>query len=279
VHAAVPATPKIVFVNRWDVVQNSMPERDQEIVKSRIVQKMSKFGSSAEGIVFGSAMYNDREKGAFIRQELPQLLERMYEDAGTLGMVMNILDPANRAVELGGKVRDQILAVRSRVARSVVSYFGTASVAGGVVPFNQLILTPGILASMVLVLFRVMGRKIDKATARSVSVELLKACGLELGAEFTAVLVADGIISASVFLGPLAALIGAVGNMAGLGYFRYRRTAILGEVTIEFISRGCSWEGQDRHEVFVRCKERALKHYMHLHSRKEEPPEPEVAFV
>jgi uncharacterized protein (DUF697 family) len=264
VHDALPETPKIVFVNKWDVAQNMMPRRDQEIVQAQIARKMGKFVRSPDDIVYGSAMRFDRDADSYTRQELPQLLDRMYEGAGTLGMVMNILDPAHRAVELGDRVRDRITEARSRVARRVISRFSTASVAGGFIPFNQLIVTPGILAGMVLSLFRIMGRPIDRKAAKAVSVELLKACGLQLGAEFAAVVVAEGILSTAYVLGPVGALLGAVGNIAGLGYYRYRRTAILGEVTLEYIRNNCSWDGLDRHEVFVRCKERAMAHYLRL---------------
>jgi hypothetical protein len=73
--------------------------------------------------VYGSAQLKVGDKK--VRQPLPGLLDRMYEDAGTLGMVMNVLDPANRAVELGAKVRDRITEVRMRVARRVISISGT----------------------------------------------------------------------------------------------------------------------------------------------------------
>jgi hypothetical protein len=266
VYRALPQTPKIVFVNQWDVVQLVRTAEEQETIRNRIVKKMGRFVKSPTDIVFGNALMKAGNK--MVRQPLPQLLERMYEEAGTLGMVMNVLDPANRAVELGSRVRDRIFEIRLRVARRFVSYFGTASVAGGFIPFNQLLLTPGILSSMVFVLFRIMGRPMDKATAKKLSVELLKACGAELGAEFLAAVVAEGLLSAAVLLGPVGLLLGGLGNLAGLGYYRYRRTAILGEVTLEYIHNNCSWAGQDRHEVFLRCKERAMNHYMRL-TRKE----------
>ncbi len=264
VHRELPETPKIVFVNKWDVVTSTMPKSDQQKVRARIEEKMSKYVMSKDDIVYGSAMLYDRAKDAFVRQTLPVLVERMYEEAGTLGMIMNVLDPANRAVELGEKVRKRITDVRLRVARKVVSAFGAASVAGGFIPFNQLIVTPGLLAGMVLTIFHVMGRKIDRKTAKSVAVDLLKTCGLELGAEFTAAVVVESILSGAIVLGPVGALIGMLGSMVGLGVFRYRRTVILGEVTIEYVLNNCTWEGCDRHEVFIRCRDRAMSHYMKL---------------
>jgi uncharacterized protein (DUF697 family) len=220
-------------------------------------------------ILYGSAMLFDPAQHAYVRQDLPQLLDCLYADAGTLGMVMNVLDPARRAVDLSDTIRDKIFEVRRRVARKVISGFGTASVAGGFIPFNQLLVTPGLLASMVFVLFKMMGRPMNKAAAKQVSVELLKTCGQELGAEFLAVMVAEGLLGAIQVLGPVGFALGALGSMAGLGYYRYRRTAILGEVTVEFIRHGCTWDGTDRHRIFQECKERAMQHYMRLRKSDE----------
>jgi hypothetical protein len=262
VHQALPQTPKIVFVNQWDVIELVRTPDEQAKIRERIIQKMGRFVRSPDDILFGNAL--TKIDNRMVRQPLPQLLDRMYADAGTLGMVMNVLDPANRAAELGDKVRDKIFEMRQRIARRFISYFATASVAGGFIPFNQLLVTPGILASMVFAIFRILGRPLNKKAARQVSIDLLKACGAELGVEFAAVVVADALLSSSAFLGPVSLLIGALGNMAGLGYYRYRRTAILGEVTIEYVKNNCSWAGQDRHEVILRCKERASRHHMRL---------------
>ena len=259
VHAAVPHTPKIVFVNKWDQFDHK-PSADREKVRALIQAKMGKFVKSPADIVYGSAQRFDPATDRYVRQELPQLLERMYEDAGTLGMVMNVIDPAQLAENLSDKMRERIMEVRTRLARKIVGYFGVASVVGTVIPLSQLVLTPGILAAMVFTIMRVMGVKESREGARKLSVDLLKAVGAELAAEFVGGVAAEIIISAGAFLaGPL--LLGALG---GLGYFKYRRTAILGEVTIEYVRNGCSWGGEDKHVVIQRCKQRAIDHYMKL---------------
>src|SRR5262249_20661735 len=43
VHNALPSTPKIVFVNKWDKFQTGMPLEDQDAVRARIQHKMSKY--------------------------------------------------------------------------------------------------------------------------------------------------------------------------------------------------------------------------------------------
>lgn len=266
VHNSLPNTPTIVFVNKTDLMEN-LPTKDREIVRSRIEKKVLDFVRSPSDIVYGSAMLYDAKRDEMVRQALPQLLDKMYEDAGTLGQVMNVLDPANRAQDLGESIKKKIFEVRSKVARKVVSAFGAASVGGGFVPFSTLIVTPGILASMVYVLFRVMGKKdMSKKDAARISVELLKECGRFLVADFVAVAGAELLVSSMHLLGPLGSLIGLAADALGLSYFRYRRTVILGEVTLEYIRNDCSWGGEGAQALIQRAKERALQNYMHLKS-------------
>jgi uncharacterized protein (DUF697 family) len=265
VQNALPNTPKIVFVNQWDKMQNT-PRKDRDIVCERIKQKMGKFVASPDDIVYGSAQLYDQQSDTMIRQELPQLLDRMYEGAGTLGQVMNVLDPANRAVQLGGNIREKIYQVRVSIARKVISAFGTASVAGGFVPFTQLLVVPGVLGSMVYVVCRIMGKPtVTKDQAKSMAIELAKACGAEIGAEFAAeVGIGAALVVGSVLTGGIAAALIGLGALAGLGYYRYRRTVVLGEVTVEYIKNDFSWGGEGRHAVIMKCRERAQQHYMKL---------------
>lgn len=261
VHDAMPKTPKLVFVNKWDVKQLS-PSAERQQVKELIHSKMRKFVSSDADIIYGSAQIYDPATDSYMRQELPQLLDRMYESAGTLGMVMNLLDPARRADDLGSQIRVKIMEFRIRVARKFVSGFGAAEVAGSYVPFATLVVTPGLLAGMVYMLMRILGVKGDKTVAKKVAVELLKVCGFEMAAEFAAAAAAEAAIAVGAFIfGPLG-LAGYLAAAGGLGYYKYRRTVIFGEVAIEYLRNDCSWGGEDRHEVIKRCKERAQEHYM-----------------
>ncbi len=88
IHQKLPDAPKIVFVNKWDAVEGNNPKKDIKILQTKIWQKMGKFVNSPEDIVYGSAQLFDRDRDEKVRQELPKLLERMYENAGTLGKVM-----------------------------------------------------------------------------------------------------------------------------------------------------------------------------------------------
>ena len=269
VHAKVPLTPKIVFVNKWDEMAHR-PKKDRDIVKARIEQKMGKFVKNPDEIIYGCAEIFDPQRDKMVRQKLPQLLDKMYNDAGTLGAVMNVLDPANRANDFAGAMRTKILDVRMNLGRKIISWFGAASAVGTFIPYSTLVVTPGLLASMVYTLFRIMGNKeMTKSQARKIAIDLLKECGKNLAAEFGAVVVAEMIVGSMYILGPIGALVGLAADLAGLTYFRYRRTVILGEVTLEYIRHDCSWGGENPHDVILRCKERALRHYMRLAKRDE----------
>lgn len=266
VSKALPETPKIVFVNKADRLERA-PRKDRETVRSLIEQKMGEFVRSPGDIVYGSAMLYDADQDVMVRQDLPQLLDKMYEDAGTLGQIMNVLDPASRASELGNSIQRKIFDVRAKVARKVISSFGAASVGGTFVPFSTLVVTPGILASMVYVLFRIMGKKdVTKQEATRIALDLLKECGRFLAADFVALAGAEILVNSMYLLGPVGALVGFAADVAGLSYFRYRRTVILGEVTLEFIRNNCTWGGEGAQAMIQQARERALKNYMGLKS-------------
>jgi GTPase len=76
---------------------------------------------------------------------------------------------------------------------------------------------------------------------------------------------AEVVVSSMYLVGPIGALIGFAAEVAGLSYFRYRRTVILGEVTLElFIRNDCSWGGEGARALIQRAKERAVQNYMRL---------------
>jgi small GTP-binding protein len=152
VHDATQSVPKIVFVNKWDEWEHR-PKADREKVRGLIEAKMSRFVSDPDDIVYGSAQRLDPAQDAYARQELPQLLDRMYAGAGSLGIVMNVIDPARRAEKFGDLMREKIMEVRVRLARKVISGFGAGAVAGSFIPFTDLVVAPGILSSIVYALF------------------------------------------------------------------------------------------------------------------------------
>ena len=85
----IPHSPTIVFVNKSDRFDN-MPKGDVNIVKSRVIEKMRKYVDSELDIVFGSARLFDRERDEMVRQNLPDLEDRLYNNPGTLGQIVNV---------------------------------------------------------------------------------------------------------------------------------------------------------------------------------------------
>jgi GTP-binding protein EngB required for normal cell division len=71
--------PKIVFVNKWDKMQNSHTKKDQDTIRAQISEKIGKFVKSPEDIVYGSAMLLDKKRDEMIRQELTQLINKIRE--------------------------------------------------------------------------------------------------------------------------------------------------------------------------------------------------------
>ncbi|MFB2917889.1 Hsp70 family protein [Aerosakkonema funiforme] len=265
VHNAVPNIPKIVFVNKWDVSEFQYDENELRTVRQKITEKMGKFVKSPNDIIYGSARI--KQNGVMVRQELPQLLNKMYEDAGTLGQVMNILDPAHRADDLTQNINNKILEVRIKIARKVINGFAVASVASEFIPFTQLILTPGILASMVFTVIKIMGKKANQEDAKKMTKELLSACGQVLGVEFAAVAAADLLLDiVTVVTGPIGAAIALLADVSALAYYKYQRTALLGEVTIEYVRNNYSWAGSQQ-AVIKRCKETASQHYFAIRKK------------
>ncbi len=268
VHNAVPNIPKIVFVNKWDVLEAGHDDAELKVVRQKITEKMGKFVKSPNDIIYGSARI--KQNGVMVRQELPQLLNKMYEDAGTLGQVMNVLDPAHRADDLTQNINNKVLEVKIKIARKVINGFATASAAGELIPipFHQVVTTPGLMASMVFTIAKIMGKKTDKTDLKIITGELLSACGQVLGLEFTAlVALSAGFDVISMIAGPIGMVVSQLVSFGGLSYFHYRRTAILGEVTIEYVRNNYTWAGNNPQEVIKRCKETASQHYLTLQKK------------
>lgn len=259
---ATPNHPKVLFVNKWD--RMAMPEKDKEILKKRIIEKMNPFVTSPQYIIFGSAAIYDRESDSMVRQEIPQLVEALYSSAGTFGDVVNIIDPAQKAGLTLDRIRNSIVETRKKVARQVINWFAIACTASGFIPFDSLIAIPGILASMVYTVFLIMGKKQDKGITLEVTVNLLKACGQTLGVIFAASVLADIITASLLPVLPVASLVLYAIDLTGLPYFKYRRAVVLGEVTIEYVLNDCSWGGESQEAVIKRCAKRAEEHYFQL---------------
>ena len=263
VHAACPNTPKLVFLNKADLLAH-MPKRDRERVMEIVNQKMSKYVETSEDIIFGNAQIYDEANDCMVRQKVPHLIDRLYDGAGTLGMIMNVLDPAGRATDISTQIRDKVSQIRMKVGRKVAGIFGALEVGAAVIPLSTLITTPTLLTSLAYIEMKIMGKNISKGDATKVGLEGLKTCSTVLAGDFVAVAGVSLIFDSANVLGPIGTLVGALGNAIGLGWWRYRRTVIFGEVMLEFAKRDFSWGGEDKYKVIQECKQRAIEHHMKL---------------
>ncbi|MBD2361285.1 50S ribosome-binding GTPase [Anabaena minutissima FACHB-250] len=262
VHNNSPDIPKIVFVNKWDQIQNNRPKKEQETIRSRISEKMGKFVKSPEDIVYGSAMLFDPERDEMVRQKLPQLLDRLYDSAGTLGAVMNILDPAKRAADLSNDMNARIFQFRAKLARRVISIFGTVAAMTIVVPFATFFGYPALLTAMVLTVSKIMGKEVTKDNAAKIMWACLKVIGVNGTAGLVGFFVVDIASTALVPVGGAGFAVGALAALGGVGFYAYRQTVTLGEITLEYIRNDFSWAGKNEKEVLERCKHGVKEHYV-----------------
>ena len=260
VSSYLPDAPRIVFVNKFDRLQH-MTKRDRDMVIQRIKEKMRKYVKRDEDIVFGSAQLKDDETDEMVRQNLPQLEDRLYADAGTLGQIVNVLDPAKRAADLSHSINNKILEIRKKVARRIIQAFAIGAVGGGIIPFDSLLVAPALYASLAYALVKIMGGKepvnFDKG---KMSLDIIKVCASVLGAEFIAVAALETITSA---LGPIGWMI----DWAALSFYKYKRTLIFGEATLLYIANGFTF-GNDARAAIEKAKEEASKHYANFSKRK-----------
>lgn len=272
VHKALPDAPKIVFVNKWDVIEAGNTTSEIEVIKAKIKEKMGRFVSSPEDIVFGSAQLKVGDLK--VRQELPELLDRMYENAGTLGQVMNVLDPARRSSDLNDSIRNKIFEIRVKIARRVINVCSLASAFSGAAPLGELTVTPALWVGMVLSIFTILGVKKAPYNAANVVKEISVACAQTLGAAFVAAAGAaalfDIVTTATTPIAGIGAAMGLAVDVIALGVFKFRRTATLGEATIEYIKNDFSWGADGQEAVIKRCRKRAEEQYNYLKARNKD---------
>lgn len=263
VHDYTPDIPKIVFVNKWDVIESSMTREHRKKKKEIIIEKMSKYVQSPENILFGSARLYDRESDQMVRQNVPALLEELYDSAGTLGIVMNVLDPANKAEQTVENIYQKIFEVRSTIARRIIYVFSTVSVGATFVPFDTITVAPALHTSMVKILLRVMGWRngaSDEEVSESLVWEYYKGRWWQTGLIGSA----EGLLSALVIFGPLGYAFDLVMDLLILGMFKFGQTALLGEVAIEYAKKNFNWGNEKMSDVISRCKDRAKVFYNYI---------------
>lgn len=246
-----PHSPTIVFVNKADRFDH-MPAGDAETIKQRIVEKMRKYVDSELDIVFGSARVFDREQDEMVRQDLPALEDRLYNNPGTLGQIVNVFDPANRAEFTLEMAKAKILEARKKVARRIITGYAWAEVGAAALPFGEILATPGLLLGLTKSVTKVMGQN-DAIDGKKMFVDIFRVCAQVLGASFVAVTIASPLFD---LMGPLGMVL-SFGAFAG---FKYTRTLIYGEAIILYIENGFSF-GDNAREIILKAKDNAGAYY------------------
>lgn len=222
--------PTIVFFNKWDSVERNMPTKDREKVRQLVIQKMSKYVEDPKrDILFGSARTYDAQLDTFVRQDNPNMIDRMYNMAGDLGLIVNVINPAEK---MSSKINSRLYEIRETAARRIIGTYATMCAWGSLIPFSSVTSTPYLLNKMNCAICKVMGVNEEQTLqASNISAVLEEAvarsAGLELAWSAAAVILAPFTFGTSL---PLA----AVGTRAEWGN-NILRVQVVGEALLEYI--------------------------------------------
>jgi small GTP-binding protein len=220
-------TPTIIFFNKWDSVERNMPTKDREKVRQLVIQKMSRYVEDPErDILFGSARTYDPQLDTFVRQDNPKLIERMYHMAGDLGLVVNIINPAEK---MSSKINSRLYEIRETAARRIISTYADLSAWGSILPFSSVTATPYLLAKMNHAICKVMGMNEEQTLQASNNIStvfneaITRSAGVEIA--WTA---------AAFVLAPLAVPLAVWGTYAEWDN-NVLRVQVVGEALLEYI--------------------------------------------
>jgi hypothetical protein len=218
--------PTIVFFNKWDSVERNMPTKDRERVRQLVISKMAKYVEDPEkDILFGSARIYDSKHDAFVRQNNPVLIDRMYDMAGDLGLVVNIINPAEK---MSSKINSRIYEIRETAARKIISTYAKTCAWSSLVPFSSVTTTPYFLDQMNRAICKVMGvNKEQTLNASNISDVFWEAITRSAGVEVA-------WSAAAIFLAPIAVPLAAWGTYKEWDNNVLRVQAV-GEALLEYI--------------------------------------------
>jgi hypothetical protein len=251
------STPIWVFVNKLEVLKY-MHRNDLPAVQQRIREKMAKYvDNPQQDILFGDA--RRLEGDAWVRQPLDRLLNRLYDDAGTFGDTMNIVDPAGRAEHAIGEIREKVFAIRERAARSVIKAYAMATVVGGAVPFDQILTIPTltILSSHIA---RIMGKAEDAGSLKDHTVRVWREVVPRMWKDFAVIAAADFGFSVFGLATGTSVLMGLL-DATLLGKSRWARMTAFGETVLELTKHDFNWNKLDVVRIMKECKRRAQEEY------------------
>lgn len=231
----MPGLPTVVFFNKYDEFQDrKQPPADKERILEAVKLKMRPFVNNVEtDIVFGSASLFDPDSKSYKRQPPPEdLMNWLYNQADYSSTLIKVLDPAKQALT---NIESNVLQVRERVARRIVTEYAEGNATSALIPFSSVTLFPAKLNSMNLTICEIMGVPPEKMqSAESVSKVFWE--GVWTAAKTEAFWSVAGLVLAPFTFG-LSLAVTAYGTYQEWNESR-KRVLVLGEALIQWIKSG-----------------------------------------
>ncbi|MDM3844311.1 MAG: hypothetical protein PT116_04515 [Aphanizomenon gracile PMC638.10] len=229
----MPGLPTVVFFNKYDKFQNQ-PRADKERILEVIKSKMKPFVNNIEtDIVFGSASLFDADSESYKRQPPPKdLMNWLYNHADYSSTLIKVIDPAKQALT---NIESNILQVRERVARRIVTEYAEGNATSAIIPFSSVTVFPAKLNSMNITICEIMGVPPEKMqSAESISKVFWE--GVWSAAKIEALWGVVGIALAPFTFG--VSLAATVYGTIQEWNESQKRVLVLGEALIQWIKSG-----------------------------------------
>ena len=230
--------PTIVFFNKSDLTLERMPTTDRKKVKELVIEKMSKYVKNPKtDIVFGSARLFDSENDVYVRQPLDDIMKIMYDAGGSLGLVVNIINPAGKASD---RINTKVYELREEIARRCIDSHARNCALWSAMPLSSVTSTPWIIHQMNTEICSVMGvSKAETLKAEGISDAYWEAVGASAWVEI-AWSIGAFVLAPFTFGGSIAlAAGGSIALVAGSTAIEYAnnvfRVQVVGEALLEYI--------------------------------------------
>lgn len=231
----MPGLPTVIFFNKYDEFQEwKKPLVDKERILEVVKSKMRPFVKNIEtDLIFGSASLFDDASQLFKRQPPPEdLMNWLYNQADYSSTLIKVLDPAKQALT---NIGSNVLQVRERVARRIVTEYAEGNAAAALIPFSSVTLFPAKLHSMNLTICEIMGVPPEKMqSAESISKVFWE--GVWTAAKTEAFWSVAGLVLAPFTFG-LSLAVTAYGTYQEWNESQ-KRVLVLGEALIQWIKSG-----------------------------------------
>ena len=229
----MPGLPTVVFFNKFDKFQNQ-PRSDKERILEAVRSKMRPFVNNVEtDIIFGSASLFDSSTDSYKRQPRPEdLMDWLYNQADYSSTLIKVLDPAKQALT---NIESNVLQVRERVARRIVTEYASGNATSALIPFSSVTVFPVKLHNMNLAICEIMGVSQDRMqSAESISKVFWE--GVWRAAKVEALWSLAGVALAPFTFG-VSLAVTAIGTFQEWNESQ-KRVLVLGEALMQWIKSG-----------------------------------------